>query len=321
MSLELQLRNLRFIDITPLSQRQIDEMDLYDVKNKLNDCDSEIRQIESTFITVECKLNCTSDATDAYNLREIRSRLFQYERDVKNYRAALQKRLEYLLLPHTPPQAAAPTPQTPVPDLSPEDERYVRCVLVVSGALLINSIRIFKKIWGMGCFAVEHWLAAACFSIIALSVLYLLNFFYCEFADYFKIPQKEKTWQGKLFRFLLTATAVFLFCYGFKVQYLRGENIFSMFYSASLRILIFLMPGLMIRLLESIVILFQPKVWKNKRVTKHLLKTSAVLTGIAAATVILGIVFKGLPWCLAEFSILNDILCAAPHSIIAIFSW
>lgn len=312
MSLEL--------DILFSSSYRIKQMDLCEVESKLEDCDSEIRSVESDLRDVECKLNCTSDAGEVWQLREIRDRLGRYRDDIKRYRTALKNRQAELLSQVKQPRTD-PTPQDPGPDLSPEDERYVRCVLIISGALLINSIRICKRIWGMGCFAVEHWLAATCFAMIALSVLYLLTFFYSELANDFRIPQKEKTLPGKLFRLLLMAIAVFLFCYGFKVQYLRGENIFSMFYSASLRIFIFFMPWLIIRLLESIVILLQPKAWKVKGVTKYLLKKSAVPVVITVATVILGIVYKGLPWCRAEFSVLNDILCAVPHCIIAIFSW
>ena len=317
MGLDLQLRCLNNLNTSLFG---IEWMDLRDVESKLHDCDSEIKSIESTLITVECELNCSTDSNRTYSLQEIGSRLNRYYDDVKHYRTALRKRREYLLSQPDKPQTD-PVQRDPGPDLSPAEERYIRLGFIILGLLLINSIRICKKIWQIGCFAIEHWLAATCFTLLTLSILYLLVFFYYEFADDFKIPQKEKSRLGKLFRFLLVATALFLFCCGFKVQYLQGGNIFSMFYSATLRIFIFLMPGIIIRLWGSMVILFQPKVWKNKRVTKHLLKTSAVLTGIAAATVISGIVFKGLPWCLAEFSMLNDILCAAPHSIIAIFSW
>ena len=317
MGLDLQLRCLKNLNTSLFG---IEWMDLRDVESKLYDCDSEIKSIESTLITVECELNCSTDSNRTYSLQEIGSRLNRYYDDVKHYRTALRKRREYLLSQPDKPQTD-PVQRDPGPDLSPAEERYIRLAFIILGLLLINSIRICKKIWQIGCFAIEHWLAATCFTLLTLSILYLLVFFYYEFADDFKIPQKEKSRLGKLFRFLLVATALFLFCCGFKVQYQQGGNIFSMFYSATLRIFIFLMPGIIIRLWGSMVILFQPKVWKIKGIKKYLLKKLSFPAVIAIAAVISGLCFKGISWCLAEFSVLYDIFRTVPQSIIDIFLW
>ena len=167
---------------------------------------------------------------------------------------------------------------------------FIRYILLLGFASLINIVRICKKIWRIGCFSWEHWLATGIFCLIFL-------FAYLLFANVeIKKKQLKEKKAGKILFYLLLAAAAFGFYHTTKVEYLQGWNIFKLFYSMSMRVFIFIFPFILMELIE-VPLLFFMQLKKN---AKENFMTLLIGIAIAAGLFGLGILFKGMNWCLAE---------------------